>query len=147
MTTRNQLKLGIKTGSSLPNRLFANFRTLLFRPKNLPAYWRDTYTWMIFTAIIVLSAGSFVYIYRYFEFLPEEIVLLLAKSKPSEILKDKNLIYLLPISTLGFGILIMMAMEKIYENYRALHRLASVLIVLLALLQMIAVYKIISIYI
>lgn len=140
-----QLKLGISDKpyivSSLRSRLHKIKITLEVHP-----FWRSGFAWLGLLSVIILGGNSIYLIYSNIDKLPERIALLFAETEGKEILKDKYLLYFLPILLILIGSVISISLSKLFVSFPKLVKFIEVLIFILSLTQLFAVYKIISIY-
>ena len=109
-------------------------------------YWRSGFSWLGLLSSIIFGGNSIYIIYTNIDKLPAKIALLFAETSGQEILKDKYLLYLLPISVILIGILISGSLSKLFITFPKFVKFSEIIIFILSLTQLLSVYKIISIY-
>lgn len=141
-----QLKLGIKYQQrSFLERVsssFSNFKDGL----ELNPYWRSGYSWLSLLSSLILGFNSFLLIYVNFDRLPARIAMMFAEKLEEDIVKDKYLLYFLPLLTISLGTMLTFLAEKLFTRFPQTIKFFSFIIFLMSLIQLIAVYKIINIY-
>lgn len=145
-TKEEQLQLGIKyrRKSFLENLLSSieSFKQGL----EIHPYWKNGFSWLALLSSLILGLNSFLIIYFNFDRLPLQVAMLFAEHLEEDIVKDKYLLYLLPTITILIGTMVSFIAEKIYNTHPKVAKFILVLIFILSLIQLLAVYKIVNIY-
>ncbi len=142
----SQLKLGIKYGrKNISERLYSSFSS--FKDSlELNPYWRSGYSWLSLLSSLVLGFNSFLLIYVNFDRLPSRIAMMFAEKLEEDIVKDKYLLYFLPLLTISLGTILTFLAEKLFTRFPQTIKFFSFIIFFMSLIQLVAVYKIINIY-
>ena len=145
-TEYEQLKLGIQyRNKNLSERIVSSLSEFKYKIGVNP-YWKNGYSWLSLLSCLILGTNSLLLIYLNFEKLPQRIAMMFAEKIEEDIVKDKYLLYLLPLFVMIIGILISIISEKIFTRYPQVTKFISIITFLMSLIQLISVYKIITIY-
>ena len=96
-------------------------------------YWRSGFSWLGLLSSIIFGGNSIYIIYKNIDDLPTKIALLFAETNGQEILKDKYLLYFLPISVILIGILISGSLSKLFVSFPKFVKFSEVIIFILSL--------------
>ena len=141
----DQLELNISKQPDFILKVSSKFHGIK-RILEIHPYWRSGFSWLGLLSSIIFGGNSIYIIYKNIDDLPTKIALLFAETNGQEILKDKYLLYFLPISVILIGILISGSLSKLFVSFPKFVKFSEVIIFILSLTQLLSVYKIISIY-
>lgn len=144
---KEQLKLNMKyKNSGFLERLSISVSRFQ-KGLELHPFWKSGFSWLSLLSSIILSINSFLVIYFNFEYLPNRIAMMFAEPLEEDIVKDKYLLYFLPLLTIGISVFVTFKFEKLFNKYPKAIKFLCFSVFLLSLIQLIAVYKIINIYV
>lgn len=141
--TREQFTLGIQTSKL---SFVENWQKKAGRFFQTHPYWQSGFTWLSILSAVIFGSNSIYVIYTNFDKMPDEIAMLFAERNGVDVMKNKYLLYFLPISVIIIGITQGILIGKIFYKYPRLAKFTNVVTFFLSVFHMLSIYKIVSIY-